>query len=58
MKGVNANRGMGLHQAAPGAAAPIVQRKIVPYSNAGGGFVPLGDALCKTLAARGGMTPE
>lgn len=54
---MNASHGMGLHQAAPGAAAPIVQRKIIPCANAGSS-VPLGDALCKTLAARGGTSPR
>lgn len=57
MKGVNASHGMGLHQAAPGGAAPFVQRKIIPSANAGS-FMPLGDALCKTLAARGGTSPK
>lgn len=32
------------------ASAAIVQRKRIPYANLGN-FVPLGDALCKALAA-------
>lgn len=49
---MNASHGMGLHQAAPGAAAPIVQRKIIPCANAGS-FVPFGGCSLQDFGSTG-----